>query len=141
MNWKLILLLSMFGLATALSTVFFIPPGAEPLLWPVIFITCAIVIARKAPGKFFLHGFLVGFTNWVWVSAAHVLFFHTYAAGHAKEVAAMQALAVPNIPIIAQVVMAMRRYSLPIPGASGIVIGALSWAASFAIRAVSRWRD
>jgi hypothetical protein len=141
MNWKLILLLSMFGLAMAFGTLLVIPPGVEPLLWPIVYVASAIVIARKAPGKFFLHGFLVGLANWVWVAAAHFLFFHAYAAGHAKEIAAVQAMPVPSAPIIGPVVAAIRHYDLPIPGVSGIVIGALSWAASFAMSAVERWRD
>lgn len=64
MNWKLILLLSMFGLAMAIATVYVMPSRFEAPFWLVIFVTCAFVIARRAPGKFFLHGFLVGLTNW-----------------------------------------------------------------------------
>ncbi len=54
MNWKLILQLSLFGLAMAFATVFFIPSKVEPLVWLAIFIACAYVIATKAPGKSFL---------------------------------------------------------------------------------------
>ena len=141
MNWKLILLLSMFGLAMALGTTYVIPTFLEPLIWPVIFLVCAIVIARKAPGKYFLHGFLVGLANWVWVSAAHIFLYDSYAARHVQEIAAMRALPMPNIPVVSTIVAAMRRYALPIPGASGVIIGALSWAAAFFPRAIERWRD
>ena len=55
MNWKLIVLLSLFGLAMAIATVFVVPSNVEPLLWLVIFVACAWWIARGAPGKYFLH--------------------------------------------------------------------------------------
>ena len=57
MNWKLIFLLSLFGLAMAVGTVFVITSQIEPWCWLVIFIVCAWAIAAQAPGKFFLHGF------------------------------------------------------------------------------------
>ena len=51
MDWKLILQLSLFGLAMGLGTVFFIGPGIEPILWLVIFGLCAYIIARSSPRK------------------------------------------------------------------------------------------
>ncbi len=41
MNWKLILQLSLFGLAMAVGTVFVIPSNVEPLFWLAIFAVCA----------------------------------------------------------------------------------------------------
>jgi hypothetical protein len=131
MNWKLILGLSMFGLAMALGTVYFIPAKAEEFLWPAIFLICAVVIARQARQRFFLHGFLVGLTNWFWVASAHLILSDAYLARHAEGVAALQALALPaSLSFLAPIVESMRRFALPIPGASGIVIGLLSWIAS-----------
>ena len=131
MNWKLVLQLSMFGLAMAIGSVFVIPPGIETLCWPVIFILVAVLVARRAPGRYLLHGFFVGLTNWVWVSAAHIAFYDTYAARHAQEVAAMLSLPMPSLPPSAVLIIkAFRARSLPIPGASGVIIGLLSWMAS-----------
>src|SRR2546426_4238331 len=56
MDWLLILTLSLFGLAMAVATVFVIPSNIEPLFWLVIFIVCAYLIAKRAPGRPFLHG-------------------------------------------------------------------------------------
>ena len=56
MNWKLILQLSLFGLAMGLATVFFISSSAEPFFWLAIFIASAYLIATRAPGRYFLHG-------------------------------------------------------------------------------------
>ena len=63
LNFKLILALSMFGLAMSIATVFLIPSSVEPIFWLVIFLVCAYVIAKRAPSKFFLHGLLVSLAN------------------------------------------------------------------------------
>ncbi|MFM7022909.1 MAG: hypothetical protein ACKOXB_08015 [Flavobacteriales bacterium] len=63
MNWKLVLLLSLFGLFMGLSTVYFIPSNVEPFFWLAIFLFCAFIITRKAEGKYFLHGLMVSLAN------------------------------------------------------------------------------
>ena len=82
MNWKLIFQLSCFGLIMAFATVSLIPERVEPAFWVVIFVFCAIVIARAAPGKYFLHGFLVSLVNCVWITAVHCYFYQSYVAHH-----------------------------------------------------------
>src|SRR5260370_23699604 len=112
MNGKLVLALSMFGLAMGVATVFVIPSSIEPLFWLGIFVFCAAIIARKAPGRPFLHGLLLGLLNSVWVTGAHVIFFDSYSAGHAREAAmaanaplparAMTALTAPLIGLVSR---------------------------------------
>ena len=82
MNWKLIGMLSLFGLAMGIATIFVIPSNVEPLVWLVIFLICAYVIAKQSPGKHFLHGLLLGLANSVWITAAHILLFEQYIASH-----------------------------------------------------------
>src|SRR5689334_19124540 len=131
MNWKLILLLSLAGVAMALESVFLPSSRVESLIWPVVFIVYAFVIARRAPGLYFLHGFLVGFTNWVWVAAAHVVLRDAYVATHAKEIATLQATALPGAPpAVAAGIRAWLASGIPVPGLSGLVIGLLAWIAS-----------
>ncbi|MCC8426893.1 hypothetical protein [Mucilaginibacter sp. UR6-11] len=88
MNWKLIFQLSLFGLIMAFATVTLIPEKIEPVFWLVIFVFCAWVIAKAAPGKYFLHGFLVSLVNCVWITAIHFFFYNSYAAHH-PDMAAM----------------------------------------------------
>lgn len=118
MNWKLILLLSMFGLAMGLATVFVIPPKIEPLFWLVIFVVCAYAIARQAR-KPFLHGFLLGLANCVWITSAHILLFDQYRATHAQEASMMQ-----TAPFSPRIMMAI--VGLFIGLISGAVIGILA---------------
>ena len=129
MRWSLVLVLSLFGLAMAISTVALIPSNVEPAFWLAIFVICAYQIARRAPGRPFLHGAALGIVNGVWVTSAHVLFFQTYIAHHAKE-AAMSA----SMPLAAppRVMMAIVG---PIVGViSGIVIGVLALIAARLVR-------
>jgi hypothetical protein len=130
MKWSLVLQLSTLGLAMAIGTVCFTTAPIEAIMWPAIFIACALVIARRAPRKYFQHGFFVGLTNWVWVACAHVIFFDAYAARHADDVAALQSIAAPTWPIVGSIFALFQRYALPIPGLSGIIIGSLAWIAS-----------
>jgi hypothetical protein len=116
MNWKLILQLSLFGLAMAVGTVFVIPSNIEPLFWLVIFVICAYVIATKAPGRYFLHGLMTSIVNSIWITAVHVILFDTYMANHPREAAMMT-----KLPLSPKVMMLCTG---PIIGViSGLVLG------------------
>ena len=127
MNYKLIVALSMFGLAMGIATVFVIPSTVEPLFWLVIFVICAVIIARAQVPRPFLHGLLVSIANSVWITAAHIIFYDTYIASHAQEAQMMQRSPLP--PRLMMVVVG------PIIGlASGLVLGLFSWVASRLMR-------
>lgn len=127
MNWKLIVLLSLFGLAMGFATVSLIPSTIEPFCWLVIFIICSYLIAKYAPGKYFLHGFCVSLVNAVWITAVHAAMFYTYIVSHPEF---MQMMA--GWPAI--FVEHPRRMMLPIGIGigiiSGIVLGLFAWIAS-----------
>jgi|SRR5450755_765541 hypothetical protein len=127
MNWKLIFQLSLFGLAMAIATVFWIPSNLEPFFWIVIFIICAYLIARNCTGKFFLHGFLVCLVNCVWITAFHFILFRTYIMNHPDQDAMMQKWQVPWS-------IHPRRMMLvfgPMAGiVSGLILGLFSFIAS-----------
>jgi hypothetical protein len=96
MNWGLVFLLSLFGLAMAIGTVFVIPSNLEPFFWLGIFLICAYLIATRSSGKYFLHGLAVGIANSVWITAAHVLLFDQYIEHHPKEAAMMATSPIPG---------------------------------------------
>jgi hypothetical protein len=121
MDWKLIFQLSLFGLAMAIATVLVIPPKIEPICWLVIFLICAYVIAKRRTTGRFVHGVLLGLANSVWITAAHILLFDRYIAGHAQEAAMMKSMPLPDSP---RLMMAMVG---PVVGlVSGVVIGLLA---------------
>jgi hypothetical protein len=123
MNWKLIFQLSMFGLAMAIATVYFIPSRIERFLWLAIFIVCAVIIAKRQTGRPFLHGLFVSLLNSVWITSAHVLLFDSYIASHPEEAAMMQGVPIP--PKLMMLCIG------PLVGlVSGIVLGFFAWVAS-----------
>ena len=125
MNKKLIFQLSLFGLAMAIATVYFIPSNIEPLFWLVIFIICAYLIAKKCSSKYFLHGLFVSLLNAVWITAAHIILFDTYIANHPQEAAMMTKMPMPDSPRL------MMLMTGPIIGlVSGIVLGLFAFIAS-----------
>ena len=128
MNWTLVLLLSLFGLVMAFATVFVIPSTVEPLFWLVIFIVCAYIIARRAPGRYFLHGLMVSIVNSVWITAAHVALFDRYVGNHPQEAEMMT-----KMPLAPKVMMVVTG---PIVGVvSGLILGLF---AVIAVRFVRR---
>jgi hypothetical protein len=124
MNGKLILQLSLFGLAMGLATVFLIPSSVEPIRWFLVFVICAYVIGKRAPKLYFLHGFLLGLANSVWVTASHIVFVDRYLTTHAREAAMMASSPNFGSPRLMMLVVG------PIAGIiSGVVIGVLAWIA------------
>jgi len=129
MNWKLIFLLSLFGLAMAVATVYWIPSNIETAFWLAIFLVCAYFIAKNAPGKYFLHGFMVSLVNCVWVTGAHVLLYGSYIATHQQEAENMAKLPLHGHQRLAMLIVG------PIVGVvSGVVLGLFSWIASLIVK-------
>ena len=85
MNWKLILQLSLFGIAMGLGTAFFIPSRLEVALWPIVFLFSAYAIAKYSIGLRFLHGLLVGLFDSLLKTSVHMVFFSFYVARHTHE--------------------------------------------------------
>lgn len=127
MSWKLIFQLSLFGLAMGIGTVFFIPSSVEPIFWLAIFIVCAVIIAKRQVKAPFLHGLMVSLVNSVWITGAHLLFFGTYLASHAREAAMTQGSPLP--PRLLMLITG------PIVGlVSGVILGLFALAASKLLR-------
>ncbi len=133
MNWKLIFSLSLFGLAMAFATVYFIPGNVEVWVWLLIFIIVAWIIAKRATGNYFFHGFMVSIFNCVWIVAAHVLLYNTYMANHPDEMKMMH-------PMLSGMHMDHYAHLHPRQGmiimgpfwgiVFGLVLGLFSWIAS-----------
>jgi hypothetical protein len=122
MNWKLVFSLSLFGLAMGIATVFVIPANIEPVFWLVIFVACAVLIAKGTATKHFLHGLCVSLVNSVWITAAHLAFFDAYVASHPPEAAMSASMSSPRLMML---VMG------PVVGLlSGLVLGLFAYVAS-----------
>ena len=127
MNSKLVFQLSLFGLAMAFATVFFIPANVEPLCWLVIFLICAYIIAVRQTSRPFLNGLAIGVVNSIWITSAHVAFYTRYIAAHPRE-----AEMVRNAPLSPRLMMALIG---PVIGViSGAVLGVFALVAVRLIR-------
>ena len=124
MNWKLLFQLSLFGLIMAFATVSLVPQAIEPIFWLVIFIFCGVVIAKAAPGNYFLHGFFLSIINSVWITGVHVLMYASYVAHH-PDVAKMYADLPPVMAIHPRLV------TLLIGIVSGVVFGLIQGLVAF----------
>jgi hypothetical protein len=122
MSWKLIFGLSLFGLAMGFAPIGPIPQGIEPHLWLGIFVMSALVIAKRAPGRYFLHGLSVSLISSVWVTAAHVALFDHNVAIHGRVLAMTAQAGQPPLVLI---------LGGPVVGiAAGLMLGALAWGVS-----------
>ena len=122
MNYKLIFQLSLFGLAMAIATVFWIPSNIEPVYWLVIFVISAYFIALKSSGKYFKSGFWVSIANSVWITACHIILFKEYLANHVQEAEMLSKMPLPDSPRLMMLVTG------PVVGIlSGLVLGLFAY--------------
>jgi len=81
-NWKLIFLLSLFGIAMAFAGVFGISGRVQTLIWLIILIFYAVVIVRQTTGRYFLHAFTVSVVNGIWIGIIQAAFISAYLRNH-----------------------------------------------------------
>ena len=113
----------------AIGTVYFIPGNIELLIWLPIFLICAYVIGKKAPGKYFQHGFMVSLFNCVWITGAHILFSDTYLEGHREEAEMFSQGPMPTHPRLMMLLVG------PVFGVIfGLVLGLFSFIAAKMMR-------
>lgn len=122
MSWPLVFALSLFGLAMAVATVFWIPSNVEPFFWLAILGVAAFAIATRAPGRYFQHGLALGILNGVWMTSGHMVFVDTYVARHPAEAEMMAGMGSPRL--------AMLPIGLGIGVLSGCIFGLVALALS-----------
>jgi len=125
MNKKLIFQLSLFGLAMAFATVYFIPSNIEPMCWIAIFFACAYIIAKNCTEKYFINGLCVSLVNAIWITGVHILLFDKYISTHPEEALMMTKMPLPDSPRIMMLMMG------PVIGVvSGLILGLFALIAS-----------
>jgi uncharacterized membrane protein YGL010W len=115
----------------SLATVWFIPEKVESVVWLIIFFNCACIVAKQAPSRYFLHGFLISIFNSVWITIAHVLFSNSYIANHPN---AAQMNASLLVFMQQHQRMAMMIMGLPFGIAFGLVLGLFCFVASKVVK-------
>jgi hypothetical protein len=90
MNWKIVLLLSLFGPVVGVLTVLGVfPRGVDRFVWMVVVAVCAWTVAKKEPERALPNGVVVGFINGASSTLVQALWVDTLAANNPWMVAAM----------------------------------------------------
>ncbi|MCI0452889.1 MAG: hypothetical protein L0Z51_10955 [Candidatus Latescibacteria bacterium] len=90
MNWKLILLLSLFGPVVGTLTVQGVfPRGVDRFVWMVVVAACAWTVAKREPARALQHGAVVGFITGASSTLVQALRVETLAANNPWMVEAL----------------------------------------------------
>jgi hypothetical protein len=130
MNFRLVLLLSDFGLAMGVASLLgLIPRGVELWLWLGITVVCAVWIAKKVATRRFLHGFLVGLISGMLSPLIQVAFFPLYLRNNPYAAESFGQLPSGMSPRLLILIMT------PLLGLFfGLVLGCLAWLAGKVLR-------
>lgn len=80
MSWKVIFLLSLSGIVVGFAGVFGLKGAAEMVVWLVLFLVFAIVIAKQRDSDYFVHALLASILAGFWVGVVHAAFVNTFVA-------------------------------------------------------------
>ncbi len=121
MDRKLIGMLSVAGVVMGFASVMGWTQHREGVLWLVIAVASAFVIAREAPGKYFLHGLWTGLLAGMASALIQLAMYSTYLANNPDTAAQIQTMPANMNPRVMLLIFA------PIIGlVNGVVIGLLS---------------
>ena len=126
MNYKLIFYLSIIGIVMGFVSVLGWLQNFEPLVWLIIFVIYAFIIAKRTEGKRFQYGFLVSLLNGVWIAAIHSIFYYTYLANNPSMQVSNDMVSKFANPRLMQFIFG------PFIGAfTGLILGTLAWTAGY----------
>ncbi|HYE03411.1 MAG TPA: hypothetical protein VD963_09275 [Phycisphaerales bacterium] len=135
MNWPLVALLSLAGVMMGLLSVRGHTRGIEPYLWAVLAIFAAIVIARTAGGRPFLHGLATGAAWGLLNGAVAAALFPIYRRHNPEVMARIAGSGVqPGGPADDSSRWMFLLGALPIGLGTGLVLGLLALLAGRVIR-------
>ena len=121
MNWRLILSLSLLGIALGIASVFGFTSGREWLAWLFIGVYSAWKFSTRSHEELFLHGFYLGILVGCFSSVIQAIFISPYLANNPRMVEALNALPQGLHPAAVVLIMG------PIIGTvSGVVFGVLA---------------
>lgn len=130
MNFRLVLMLAAAGVLIGLGIVYAVlPSGVETVAWLVLAVVFALVVARAATGRAFLHGLLAGFLAGAFALVVEIALFSTYLARNPRAAESFQQLpAGVSAPLFVALVGGV------ISVCYGLVVGGLSALAAKMLR-------
>ncbi|MBC7554394.1 MAG: hypothetical protein H7257_10490 [Taibaiella sp.] len=82
MKWTLLLLLSVVGAVFGFITLLPLNNFGEQMVWLLCYIICGYFIFRYAEERFFLHGSVLGWFNFITTAVIHFCFYGFYISSH-----------------------------------------------------------
>lgn len=132
MNWILVGLLGSLGLVTALLSTHGYTRGIEPFLWLILGVFAALVVARVAGQRYFLHGLAIGLCWGALNGLTQAALFATYMANNPESARQFGDSGPPIPPRLMFLVMG------PLIGlVTGVVLGGLCWAGHRVVPAIT----
>jgi len=150
MNWKVVFILSIFGLIVALGTISLIPqriessfwlmiyfnnlpmpepfPKLEAVIWLIVYIFSGYIIAKFCSNKFFLQGFIVSVLNSLWILIFHIVYFNSYIPTHTDMISLFEEMSTSHPKLTIAFV------NLAFGVLAGIVLGLFSFITSKIVR-------
>jgi hypothetical protein len=128
MNWRLVALLSLYGVIMGIASVLGHASGKEALWWLVAAVVCAGIIAWREPARAFRHGFVVGTLGGMATPFIQALFFSTYREHNPQIVADLE-----HLPLGLGAPTFILLLSPATAAVNGVVLGLLSWIAGWAV--------
>jgi len=127
MNMRLVLALSLLpGLAMGALGVYGVVPGWHLAIWLAIAIGSGVLLARGAPGKFFLHGFVAGFVGMCVGTLVELAFLPQYLAHNTSAVDSFKQLPA-QWPLAIVILIAMPFTSALYACVTGLAASLAAW--------------
>lgn len=123
MNFRLVFMLSLTGVAVALATTTgLLHRGVETIVWLALCVVLSVLVALRAPSRPFVHGLFVGLLSAVLCQLVQAAMLDRYLANNPSAAEDWKRLPPGMSPRVVLVVLS------PVIGAIyGVVIGTLAW--------------
>lgn len=121
MSWKIVFLLSLFGVVVGFADVYGLSGIAQIIVWLIVFVIFAVVIARRRESDYFVHALLASMLAGFWVGVVHAVFIGTFVAHNPQLRAGATMMPKSTHPRLIMVIMG------PFVGAvTGVVAGVMA---------------
>jgi hypothetical protein len=136
MNWKIIFLLSSFGVLMGISSVFGLLQDIEWILWILTGVVSAAIMGRFVKKRHFSHGFYLGLLNVLLATSIQVIFFKEFLSNNSRFAERLESISISMEERVFFLLLA------PAVGIlSGLVLGTMTFTAAKFISAASEQKN
>jgi hypothetical protein len=111
LNYRLIFLLSLGGLALAALTLFSVKSSVEQVIWALMFTAYGYPVLKYGRENYFFHGLYAGLLNMLWMALVHTIWLPVYLSHHIGQGPFFVSLAKSPYPRLVVLLMELLKYS------------------------------